>query len=80
MLDPPSNWPEIMRLGVREWRNKSLKAKICKLYWSSAVYHLWRNQNDIRHGKPHRAEKKLLHYIAWDVKKELKVLENSGEM
>jgi hypothetical protein len=63
-----------MRLGVREWRNKSLKANICKLCWSADLYHLWRHRNDIRHGKPPRAEEKLLHYVAWDVKNRIRCI------
>jgi hypothetical protein len=35
VLDPPMVWEEIMCWGVKEWRNKSLKANVCKLAWSA---------------------------------------------
>lgn len=41
---------------------------MCKLCWSAAVYHLWGQQNDIRHGKSPRAEEKLLKDVIWDIK------------
>lgn len=65
--DPPIAWPEIMCMGVSDWRNKTLKANVCKLVWSAAVYHLWRQRNDIRHGNPPKAQEKVLQEVVWDV-------------
>lgn len=31
-LDFPSTWSDIVRLGIREWRKKSLMVVMCKLW------------------------------------------------
>lgn len=45
---------------------------MCKLCWSAAVYHLWGQQNDIRHGKSPRAEEKLLKDVIWEVEEKFR--------
>ncbi len=68
VADPLVAWNDIMLLRVVAWKKKSLQAVMCKLCWGAAVYHLWRQRNDIRHGKAPKTEEKLLLDVVWDVK------------
>jgi hypothetical protein len=38
---------DILRKDIGEWQGKKLKAVVCKLAWSSAVYNIWKHQNDV---------------------------------
>lgn len=40
---------DILARGLQDWKKKSMAAIVCKLSWNSAVYHLWRLRNAIRH-------------------------------
>lgn len=47
VLDTSIEWPAVMCMGLNEWRDKILKAIICRIAWSD-VDQLWRQRNDIR--------------------------------
>jgi hypothetical protein len=70
--NPPIHCSDIMRMSVKERKNKSSKAVICKLSLSSAVYYLWRQKNDTRHGSPPKSGEKMLQEVLWSVKTELR--------
>jgi hypothetical protein len=59
VFDPPVGWVDVMGRGLRDWRNKSLKAIVRKLAWSATVYHLWRQRNEIWHGNQPKTEERL---------------------
>lgn len=46
----PTVWDEVLSKGVRDWRDKSLKALVSKLAWGSTVYNIWRYRNDMKFG------------------------------
>lgn len=64
----PTVWEEIMSQGIREQRNKSLKPLACKLAWGAAVYNIWRQRNDVKHGNQIRTEEKVTQNIGWEVR------------
>lgn len=64
----PTDWEDILRKCIREWRGKSLKVVVCKLAWGSAVYNIWRYRNDMEHGNEMYSEEKLLQKICWEVR------------
>jgi hypothetical protein len=55
----PTNWEDILRKGLGEWLGKKLKAVVCKLAWGSAVYSIWRHQNDVKFGNHLNSEEKF---------------------
>lgn len=56
----PTDWEDIVRKGIGEWQGKSLKAVVCKLAWSSAVYNIWKYRIDVKFGNQLNSEEKLL--------------------
>jgi hypothetical protein len=46
----PTNWGEVVRKGLRDWKEKHLQAIVCKLAWGSTVYNIWKFRNDVKFG------------------------------
>jgi hypothetical protein len=40
----------------------------CKLAWGAAVYNIWRQRNDVKHGNQIRTEEKVTQNIGWEVR------------
>jgi len=55
-------------LEKREWKNKSLKANICRLVLSATVYNIWRNRNELKYGNHPKTEEQLMQKIFWEVR------------
>lgn len=76
----------VLRRGLQDWRKKSLTANVCRLVYSSAMYNIWRNRNEIEHGSRPKTEEKILQtIILWEVKARIwgrgrfrKAVENVG--
>lgn len=68
VLNPPVDWDEVVKLGMRKWNKKSLNANICRLVLSSTVYNIWRNRNEIKHGNHPKTEEHILQKIFWEVR------------
>jgi len=50
VLHPPTCWDDVVSLGLKEWRGKTMKAYICRLVFGSSIYNIWRTRNALRHG------------------------------
>jgi hypothetical protein len=40
----------LISLGLKEWRGKTMKTRLCRLVFGSIIYNIWRNRNTLRHG------------------------------
>jgi hypothetical protein len=67
-LAPPSDWSEIINVGCRKWKSKSMEGILCRLILSSTVYGIWRARNEIRHNGHPRTEEQILKAILWEVR------------
>jgi hypothetical protein len=52
-------------------KGKSLKSALCKLCLGVAVYHLWRQRNDLLHGNPPCSEEAIVSHIKWQAQARL---------
>jgi hypothetical protein len=71
VVDPPVNWDDVVnwfKVGVN---GKSLKSALCNMCLGAAVYHLWRQRNDLLHGNPHCSEEAIVSHIKWQVRARL---------
>jgi hypothetical protein len=68
VLHPPTCWDDVVSLGLKEWRGKTMKAYICRLVFGSSIYNIWRTRNALRHGNNPWSEEQLLKQIKWEVK------------
>ena len=41
---------------------------VCKLAWGAAVYNIWRQRNDVKHGNRINLEEKVLQKICWELR------------
>jgi len=56
-----------------EWSSAALKGKslwtiLCRLCFGVAVYHIWKQRNDLIHGNVPRTEEQLVAHIRWEAK------------
>lgn len=49
-----------------------LRLMSAELFFSAAVYWLWRQRNDVKHGNAPRAEEKVIQDVVWDVKNRIR--------
>lgn len=61
-------WDGVFRWGVADLKNGSLKSLLCKMGWGTAVYHIWKQRNDIRHGNIPRTEERIIVQVRWEVR------------
>jgi hypothetical protein len=61
-------WYDILSWGVQMIKKDTLKAVLCKLGWSAALYHIWKQRNDIWHGNIPRLEERILIEIKWEIR------------
>jgi superfamily II helicase len=77
-----TKWEEIIEKEVKEWREKSIKAVICRRAWGSAVYHLWMQRNYVKFGNHLISEEKIIQMVCWEVRTRIMRKDNfmsSGE-
>jgi hypothetical protein len=65
---PPLLWEDVLQLGCRNWKKKTLRDTLCRLALSSTVYNLWRARNEIKHSGQPKTEEQLLKIILWEVR------------
>jgi hypothetical protein len=68
MLNPPTCWEDVVFLGLKEWKGKTMKAYLCRLVFASIIYNIWRNRNALRHNNNPCTEEKLIQRIRWEVR------------
>jgi hypothetical protein len=68
VLDPPTNWEDVLAWGIHHWGKKTLHASICRLVFGASIYNIWRTRNEIRHGGSPLSEDQLLQKIHVDVR------------
>jgi hypothetical protein len=66
--DPPCCWDDVVDWGISKFHGKSLQACLGRLCFGSAMYHLWKHQNDLQHGNIPSSEEAILIQIFWDVR------------
>lgn len=71
LIDPPSEWDNIVDRGVKDWSGKGLRAVLCRLCLSASVYNLWKERNSIRHGNHLQTEEQILKRINWEVRRRI---------
>lgn len=62
-----TGWDEVVRIGVKDWKGKSLCIVICKLTLGATVYHIWKHRNNVKFGNCLYTEEQILKKICWDV-------------
>jgi hypothetical protein len=66
--NPDIDWLNVMDTGCRQWKTKRMWGVLCRLVLQSAVYHLWRARNEIKHNGCPKTEEQVLRSIYWDVR------------
>jgi hypothetical protein len=57
-----------MSWGLTELKGRNMKATLCRLSWSAAAYHIWRQRNGTKHCNPIRSDKKIVQSFLWEVR------------
>jgi hypothetical protein len=65
---PYEVWEEVVKWSVENLHGKSLKTSLCKLIIGAAVYHLWKQRNDLLQGNIPRTEEDLVAQIKWEIR------------
>jgi hypothetical protein len=61
-------WSNVLDVGCGQWKTKRMWSVLCRLVLNSAVYHLWRARNEIKHhGRP-KTEEQVIWLIYWDIR------------
>ena len=64
MVDLPTEWNDVISLGLQQWWKKTLHANnLCRLVFGSTVLNLWRNRNELQHGDHPKMEEQLMQKI-----------------
>jgi hypothetical protein len=66
--NPDLDWSNVLDVGCRQWKTKRLWGVLCRLVLNSAVYHLWRARNEIKHHGHSKTEEQVLRLICWDIR------------
>lgn len=63
------DWDDNMSWGLWKWRGRTVKTILSKLIsWGAAVYSIWKQRNDIKHGNQIMSEEKIVIRIKWEVR------------
>jgi hypothetical protein len=46
---PPSSWQDVIGLGCKSWKSKSMVDVLSRLVLSSMVYNMWRARNELKY-------------------------------
>ncbi len=71
IFDPLEDWEDVVKWSVEVLHGKSLKISLCKLSIGAAVYHLWKQQNDLFFCNIPRSEEAIIAQIKWQVRARL---------
>jgi hypothetical protein len=79
--DPRQEWDDVVEWSSAALKGKSLWTTLCRLCFAAAVYHIWRQRNDLLHGNvprteeqfyfiffDKRTEEQIVAHIRWEVK------------
>lgn len=61
-------WEDFLKWGLDDLKSCTMKAVLCRLSWSAAIYHLWKQRNNITHGNHLWAEEKRVLQIKWEIR------------
>ncbi|XP_062173652.1 uncharacterized protein LOC133879125 [Alnus glutinosa] len=65
---PTKEWDDLVEWSSVALKGKELWTTLCRLCFGAAVYHIWRQRNDLLHGNVPRTEEQIVAYIHWEVK------------
>jgi len=66
--DPRQEWDDVVELSSVALKGKEIWTTLYRLCFGAAVYHIWRQRNDLLHGTVPRTEEQIVAYICWEVK------------
>jgi hypothetical protein len=70
--DPMQEWDDVVEWCSAALKGKELWTTLCRLCFGAAVYHIWRQRNDLLHGiNVSRTEEQIVAHICWEVKTEI---------
>ena len=72
----PTDWDRSLEWSSKNFRGKSLLSLICRICWSTVIYHLWCERNRRLHGGQSFTTSQLLLKLTRDIQSKLLSLEN----
>jgi hypothetical protein len=59
---------EVLKLGIRKWKSKTLQGLLCRLVLGFVIYNIWQMRNEIRHFGQPSYEEQILKMVLWEVR------------
>ena len=66
--NPELGWEKIVNQAQNHWKEKFLKAAMCKLGLGATVYHIWKHSNAVLHKDSISSEEQIVAAIRKQVK------------
>jgi len=64
----PLDWDDIVVWSLKVLQGKSLRAVLGRLCFGAAVYHIWKQRNDLLHNNTPRTEEAILNRVRWEAR------------
>jgi hypothetical protein len=64
----PLDWDDIVVWSLKVLQGKSLRAVLGRLCFGAAVYHIWKQRNDILHNNTPQTEEAILTRVRWEAR------------
>jgi hypothetical protein len=59
---------EVLKLGIRKWKSKTLQGLLCRLVLGSVIYNIWQTRNEMKHLGHPSSEEQILKKVLWEVR------------
>jgi hypothetical protein len=59
---------EVLKLGIRKWKYKTLQGLLCRLVLGSVIYNIWQTRNEMKHLGHPSSEEQILKKVLWEVR------------
>jgi hypothetical protein len=67
IYSPPSSWQDVIGMGCRSWKLKSMVDVLSRLILSSTVYNLWCAKNELKYKGQQKTKEQVLNVIVWEI-------------
>jgi hypothetical protein len=71
IFDPEMEWEAIETWSSVVLKGKGLWTTLCKLSLGAAVYHIWRQCNDLVHGNTPWTKEQIVAHVRWEVRSKI---------
>jgi hypothetical protein len=68
IFNPIVEWEDVAHWSIEVLKGRSLQVSLCRLCLVAFIYHIWKQHDDLSHGKSPRSEGVLVTQIRWEVR------------